>query len=109
MFSALAHGNQARTSMASNSQQDPHRRRVGKLVHVLYVERDWSQAQLAAEADLSQATISKVVNGKSVNTATLAKVAEAFGMSRLELELMAQDRFGDQFGEQEDDDQREAS
>ncbi len=54
---------------------------VGHVVKRLREERDWSQAKLAVEADMSVSGVSMIENGqRNLTTTTLAKLAKAFGL-----------------------------
>lgn len=44
-------------------------------------QRGWSQETLAEHAGLSRPTIARVEAGNDISTATLAKVAEALGLT----------------------------
>lgn len=41
----------------------------------------WTQAQLAARADVSRPTVARVETGDDVSTATLSKIARALGLA----------------------------
>ena len=54
---------------------------VGHVVKKLREERNWSQARLAVEADMSVSGVSMIENGqRNLTTTTLAKLARAFGV-----------------------------
>lgn len=44
-------------------------------------QRGWSQETLAEQAGVSRPTIARVEAGNDISTATLAKVAEALGLT----------------------------
>jgi transcriptional regulator with XRE-family HTH domain len=64
---------------------------VGREVKRLREGRGWSQAKLAVEADMSVSGVSMIENGhRNLSTATLAKLAEAFGVEVRDLFPLAQ-------------------
>ncbi len=59
---------------------------VGHEVKRLREERNWSQAKLAVEADMSVSGVSMIENGRrNLTTTTLAKLARAFGVEVADL------------------------
>ena len=64
---------------------------VGRQVKRLREERGWSQAKLAVEADMSVSGVSMIENGqRNLTTATLGKLARAFGVEVADLFPKAQ-------------------
>ncbi|MCA1716780.1 MAG: helix-turn-helix transcriptional regulator [Actinobacteria bacterium] len=64
---------------------------IGREVKRLREERGWGQARLAVEAKMSVSGVSQIENGKrNLSTATLAKLAEAFGVEVADLFPKAQ-------------------
>jgi transcriptional regulator with XRE-family HTH domain len=64
---------------------------VGREVKRLREGRGWSQAKLAVEAGMSVSGVSMIENGhRNLSTATLAKLAEAFGVEVRDLFPLAQ-------------------
>jgi transcriptional regulator with XRE-family HTH domain len=59
---------------------------VGHRVKGLREERNWSQAKLAVEADMSVSGVSMIENGqRNLTTTTLGKLARAFGVEVADL------------------------
>jgi transcriptional regulator with XRE-family HTH domain len=59
---------------------------VGQVVKRLREERGWSQTKLAVEANMSVGGVSLIENGRrNLSTATLAKLADAFGVEIADL------------------------
>jgi transcriptional regulator with XRE-family HTH domain len=59
---------------------------VGLEVKRFREQRDWSQAKLAVEAEMSVSGVSMIENGqRNLTTTTLAKLANAFGISIADL------------------------
>ncbi len=59
---------------------------VGRRVKELREERNWSQAKLAVEADMSVSGVSMIENGqRNLTTTTLGKLAGAFGVEVADL------------------------
>jgi transcriptional regulator with XRE-family HTH domain len=64
---------------------------IGHVVKQLRDERGWGQARLAVEAKMSVSGVSQIENGKrNLSTATLAKLADAFGVEVADLFPKAQ-------------------
>jgi transcriptional regulator with XRE-family HTH domain len=64
---------------------------VGREVKRLREQRDWSQAKLAVEAEMSVSGVSMIENGqRNLTTTTLGKLANAFGIGIADLFPKAQ-------------------
>jgi transcriptional regulator with XRE-family HTH domain len=53
----------------------------GAIIREARKERGWSQTELGEQSGLSRPTIARVESDSDVTTATLAKIAEALGLT----------------------------
>src|SRR5437764_10961559 len=80
---AWTRGSVAATILLVTQQQ---RDQVAARVRAEMAQRGWNNPKLAREADLSEKTISRLINGrKDARLDTLERVASAFGIPQIEL------------------------
>jgi transcriptional regulator with XRE-family HTH domain len=59
----------------------PGQRTFGAIIRDARRERGWSQTELGEKSGLSRPTIARVESERDVTTATLAKIAQALGLT----------------------------
>ncbi|MGB6005587.1 MAG: helix-turn-helix transcriptional regulator [Ornithinimicrobium sp.] len=59
----------------------PEQSRLGAVIREARKERGWSQTELGEKSGVSRPTIARAESDSDVTTATLAKIAEALGLT----------------------------
>jgi transcriptional regulator with XRE-family HTH domain len=60
---------------------EPGPTRFGAIIREARKERGWSQTELGEQSGVSRPTIARVESDNDVTTATLAKIAQALGLT----------------------------
>lgn len=60
---------------------EPGQQAFGEIIREARKERGWSQTELGEKSGVSRPTIARVESDSDVTTATLAKIAQALGLT----------------------------
>lgn len=60
---------------------EPEQPTFGEIIRGARKDRGWSQTELGEKSGLSRPTIARVEAGSDVTTATIAKIAQALGLT----------------------------